>query len=282
MIKIIKTGLNTTIQDKGRIGYKNIGVPQSGFMDTEAAHLANSLVNNPITFPLLEMCLLGCSFKTLQPLTIAITGADMQAKINNVNTTLNTTICLKKNDIVTFSSTINGVYTYIAFSGYLISPIDLGSYAMYSKANLGHSPLKKGDIIKIIKSKEINLNSKVKQKTYSNCITLTCLKGPEFDLFSKKSIDVFFSNTYTISTLSNRMGIRLEGREVSTPQKKEIISSGIVKGTVQITKKGLPIVMMADAPTTGGYLRLINLTEKSCNLLAQVAVNGVVKFNLKK
>lgn len=282
MIELIKTGLNTTIQDNGRLNTKHLGIPQSGFMDVASAQLANLLVNNNPNAPLIEMCLVGCAFKTLKPLSIAVTGADMQFKINSTPKNTNTCYALAKNDVVSFTSTINGVYTYIAFSGEIKTVSDFKSKSMYLKASLGHQAFKKGDVIEIENSKQFKTNAKIKKSEYKSTIELECLPGPEFKLFSKNSISSFLNNTYTISNDSNRMGIRLKGNMIPLPVPNEIISSGIVKGTVQITKAGLPIVMMADAPTTGGYLRIVNLTTKACNQLSQISINNKVKFKLKK
>lgn len=282
-IEIIKPGLYTTIQDKGRFEFQNQGVPVSGFMDVYSAQLANTLVTNNPNLALFEMTMVGIEFKAIESITIAITGANMEPKLNGKSISMNKAIVITKNDIVSFKAVVNGVYTYLAVFGGIKIPNVLNSKSTYAPAKLGGfkgRPLKKGDVIKVSHQNLKPINSKVKVSEFSSNIILDCLKGPEWNCFSEKDKISFFDTVFTINKDCNRIGIRLDGDKVNLPKKDEIISSGIVKGTVQITKAGQPIVMMADAPTTGGYLRLINLTEHSCNQLSQVKIGGKITFKL--
>lgn len=283
-IEIISPGLSTTIQDKGRLGVQNRGIPVSGFMDAAAANLANLLLNNTPNTALLEMTLLGITFKTTEQISIAITGANMQPKVNGKAVSMNKVLNLTKNSIVSLSASINGVYGYISFHQEILVSSVFNSKSTYTPAFLGGYKgrrFKKGDTIQLLNTqKKINPNTKVKRANYDRNVVLECLKGLEWNEFSKKAQYDFLKTTFTISQDSNRIGIRLEGELVNIPTKDEIISSGIVKGTVQITKGGQAIVMMADAPTTGGYLRMINLTEKACCLLAQTPIGGTLTFKL--
>ncbi|MGY5353679.1 5-oxoprolinase subunit C family protein [Wenyingzhuangia sp. IMCC45467] len=283
-IEILSPGLSTTIQDGGRFGYQDKGVPISGFMDVTSAHLANALVTNEFNTGLLEMTMLGVKFKATQEITIAITGADMQPKLNGNPVNMYKAIKVPKDGIVSFKGAISGVYGYVAVLGGLKTPRVLGSKATYTPAKMGGFKgriLQKGDMLPILHNTLNPIKSKVKAPVFLPNATLECVKGPEWDWFSKQSKSAFFDAVFTIGKDSNRMGIRLENSKVTLPEKDEIISSGIIKGTVQITKAGQPIVMMADAPTTGGYVRMVNLTQKSCDILAQVPIGGKVKFVLK-
>lgn len=283
-IEILSSGMSSTLQDGGRFGVQDQGIPISGFMDVGAATLANLLVNNSKNSVLIEMTMLGIKFKAKEDVTIAITGADMQPKVAGVKIKMNKAITIAKNTVVTMSGAKSGVYGYIAVAGEFNAKKDFGSKANYVPAKLGGihgSTLQKGDVLSVINKRVVTKKAKVKYQNYPTNAVLTCLVGPEYYLFSKKSVDVFFNTTFKIHANSNRIGIRLEGNLITLPKKDEIISSGIVKGTVQITKGGQPIVMMADAPTTGGYLRMLNLTEQACNTLAQLPVGGKVRFKLQ-
>lgn len=282
-IEILSSGLSSTLQDAGRLGVQDQGIPVSGFMDTNAASTANLLVNNPANMVLIEMTLLGIKFKACENMTIAITGADMQPRIGNEKVKMYKAVKILKGTVVRLAGVKTGVYGYLAVSGGFDVVKEFDSKATYVPAKLGGwqgRALQKGDVVPIHHQYLEQRISKVKAVVYSNNVTLSCLPGPEWSLFSKESQQAFLTTSFNVHKNSNRMGVRLEGNLVSMPLKDEIISSGIVKGTVQITKGGQPIVMMADAPTTGGYLRMVNLTEQACNTLAQVAIGGKVRFVL--
>lgn len=280
-LKVLKPGLYVTIQDKGRLGFQDKGIPKSGFMDVKSANLANMLVNNKPGDSLIEMGLLGATFKVLKDINIAVCGAEMNAKIDDELIETNKLFFVKKGSVLKFSNATNGIYTYLAISGGLKLNKYLGSTATYIPAEIGGLKgqiLKKNDVINTYISKRVLSNSKIKKTPFKNQIILTCLKGPEYHQFPDKALELFKTTQYVVSKDCNRIGIRLEGSPLTFANKSEIISSGIVKGTIQITKGGLPIIMMSDAPTTGGYMRIANLTVDACNKLSQVAVGGIVKF----
>ena len=284
-IEVLHPGLSTTIQDYGRVGFQNKGIPVSGFMDVTAANLANTLVTNPPNTCLLEMTIVGIKFKAIQEITIAITGADMQPTLNGKPMSMYKAVSIPKDGIVSLKGAIHGVYGYIAIFGGFKIPKVFDSKSTYLPAKLGGfkgRALKKGDLLPVLHQTLTAVNSKIKAPDYMLSGQLECTQGPEWDWFSKESRAGFFDAVFTVSKDCNRIGIRLNDSKVTLPEKNEIISSGIVKGTVQITKSGQPIVMMADAPTTGGYVRLVNLTNKACDVLAQIAVGGKVQFVLKK
>ena len=283
-IEILSPGLNTTIQDGGRLGFQDKGIPVSGFMDVTSAQLANTLVTNELNTAVIEMTLLGIKFKATQAITIAITGADMQPKLNGESITMYKAVEIPKDGIVSLKGASFGVYGYIAVLGGFKIPRVLESKSTYVPAKLGGFKgrvLQKGDLLPVLHNTLKPVKSKVKAPDFLPSAQLICLKGPEWDWFSQESKTAFLNTIFTIGKDSNRIGIRLEGNKIVLPKKDEIISSGIIKGTVQITKAGDPIIMMADAPTTGGYLRMVNLTQKSCDLLAQVPIGGKVQFILK-
>lgn len=283
-IEILNPGLSTTVQDGGRFGFQDKGIPVSGFMDITSAQLANILVTNELNTSVIEMALLGIKFKATQAITIAITGADMQPKLNGESISMYKAVEIPKDGIVAFKGASSGVYGYIAVLGGLKIPRVLGSKSTYVPAKLGGFKgrvLQKGDLLPVLHKTLKPIKSKVKAPDFLPSAQLLCVKGPEWDLFSTISKAAFFDSIFTIGKDANRIGIRLEGSKVTLPEKDEIISSGIIKGTVQITKAGQRIVMMADAPTTGGYVRLVNLTQKSCDALSQLPIGGKVQFILK-
>ena len=282
-LKVVKAGMFTTIQDGGRVGIQQYGVPVCGFMDTESAHLANLLVGNVATEALIECTLLGPTFEVLQDTVIAITGADMLATIDGTVVEMNKPIRVKTNQKISLGSAKEGLRTYMAIAGGINTTLVFNSKSTYTYGNFGGlkgRALKKGDVIDVLYKEHIGGDfGKVKRSPILKNIQLNCFKGPEFELFSELEIQKLITSTYKVSQNSNRMGIRLEGKTLELGEQKEIISSAIVKGTVQITSSGQPIVMMADAPTTGGYLRIANLDLNSINKLAQASFSTRIRFS---
>ncbi|MGY5351049.1 5-oxoprolinase subunit C family protein [Wenyingzhuangia sp. IMCC45533] len=284
-LEVLKPGLLTSIQDGGRKGFQDRGIPRSGFMDAQSAKLANVLANNHPTASLIEMGLVGATYKVLKDICIAVYGANMNAFIDDVPLIIGKLISVKTGAIIKFSQSTNGVYGYLAISGGIDLDNYLASTSTYVPAKIGglHGHLlQKGDVIKTKTAHCENLTTvgRLKPVLYSNDVLLKCMKGPEYDSFSNEDLNAFFSNEFTVSKDTNRIGIRLEGPTLNLDYQSEIISSGIVKGTVQITKGGQPIIMMSDAHTTGGYMRIANLTVEACHNLSQIAIGGKVFFEL--
>lgn len=280
---VLKPGLHTTIQDYGRIGVQNLGIPVSGFMDVASAQIANRLVDNSKKTALIECCQLGCDLQATMPMSIAFYGADMPLLINGKKQKQGKVLQLKTDDVLSIGYAKSGVYGYLAIAGEIDVPEYLNSKSTYTIAKLGGFKgrvLKKGDVLAVRPKILESINSKVKQQVFSNQFILSVLKGPEWDDLPKKGQEQLLCNEFKISKDTNRIGYRLLGDAIAFELKKEIISSSMIKGTVQITSSGQPIIMMSDAPTVGGYLRVLNLTLLSCDQLAQAVVGTSLKFEL--
>ncbi|KXX68544.1 biotin-dependent carboxyltransferase family protein [Flammeovirga sp. SJP92] len=279
--EIIKGGLMTTIQDGGRYGVQDQGIPVSGFMDESSAQIANSLVGNTPNSALLECCQVGCTIKANTEFSVAFYGAHMELKLNNHIVSQGKIITLTTDDVLSIGFAQKGLYGYLAICGQLDIPKTYDSCATYLPAKFGGfkgRKLEKGDSISIINPNILtNSFSVIKPQSFPQQVVLETLPGPEWDKLPSESQKQLLSSTYTIGKNINRIGYRLEGDSIPLGNKKEIISSGMVKGTMQITSAGIPIIMMADAPTSGGYLRVLNLTERACDQLAQMQT-GKVQF----
>lgn len=282
-IEIIKAGVFTTIQDGGRYDYLDFGVPVSGFMDVYSATIANTLVGNHPEEALLEITTIGPTIRFDVDVSIAITGASMQTTLNDVVIANYKVIQVKKGDLLKMGIAAQGVRAYLAFAGGIDVPEVFGSKATYTYAKIGGfngRALQKGDFVKLNAKIVKEDNHHYKQLIYPNTLKLNCTPGPEWHWFSAAMQQYILSTEFVVGVDSNRMGYRLEGGKVVLPNVKEIISSPIVKGVVQITSSGQPIIMMADAPTTGGYVRMLNVSSVSCNRLAQLPIHGKVRFEM--
>tara|TARA_Y100000739_G_scaffold177569_1_gene155484 strand:- start:1294 stop:2133 length:840 start_codon:yes stop_codon:yes gene_type:complete len=275
MIKVIQTGLFTTIQDGGRHGYRNIGIPTSGFMDQENAWAANIIVDNDREESLFEITLTGPTLIFNGNYVISITGGDFNPLINELPVKMYQPINVKLGDTLKINNTKNGARCYLAISGGIDVKSIFGSKSFFSNISESYY-LRKGDEIKISN----NSNSKILKKNkfkFKLKKSMDVFKGPEFDLLSIKVKKILFKNEFTIRT-NSRMGYNLEEKvQIGI---KSIISSPVMPGTIQLTPSGKMIILHRDCQTTGGYPRILQLNKSSLNHLSQIKSNEKIKFSL--
>ena len=274
MIKVIQPGLFTTIQDGGRHGFRNIGIPTSGFMDQESAWAANELVNNNKDESLLEITLTGATLIFNCNCVISITGGDFNPLINNLPVKMYQSINVRTGDILKLNNTINGARSYIAVSGGLNVKSLFGSKSFFSNISDSYH-LKKGDEIKVSKKSESQILKLDKLKFNLNRF-MKVFRGPEYDLLSTNSKKKLFKNEFTINT-NNRMAYNLE--EKLQVDIKTIISSPVLPGSIQLTPSGKIIILHRDCQTTGGYPRILQLDTNSLNNLSQLKSYDKIKFS---
>ncbi|MDH5365908.1 MAG: biotin-dependent carboxyltransferase family protein [Cyclobacteriaceae bacterium] len=280
MIRILKKGLHTSIQDLGRKGYRNYGIPISGAMDSNSAILSNIILGNKEVDAVMEITFQGPEIQFLSATRIAITGAIYSPTKNKKPLEMNKSISIQKGDIINFGAPKSGVRSYLAISGGFQTELVYGSRSYYEGVT------KKG----IIENKdEIPFNSSFKvglsqydvhklcYSSISNSQTLKVDKGPEFELLNKNQQHDLLSNTFSLG-INNRMAYQIQ--ELIPNQLKSIISSAVLPGTVQLTPSGKMILLMRDCQTTGGYPRILQLTEQSINFLAQKIQHEKVNFEL--
>ena len=275
MIKVIQTGLFTTIQDGGRYGYRNIGIPTSGFMDQENAWAANKIVDNDREECLFEITLTGPTLIFNGNYVISITGGDFNPLINELPVKMYQPINVKLGDTLKINNTKNGARCYLAISGGIDVKSIFGSKSFYSNISESYY-LRKGDEIKISNNSKSKILKKNKLKFKLNK-SMNVFKGPEFDLLSTKVKKRLFKNEFTIRT-NSRMAYNLE--EKVQIEVKSIISSPVMPGTVQLTPSGKMIILHRDCQTTGGYPRILQLNKSSLNHLSQIKSNEKIKFSL--
>lgn len=280
MIEVITSGFYTTIQDLGRYGFHEYGVPYSGVMDAMSAKMANALLANHKNDAVIEITMTGPTLKFKSDTNISITGANMSPKINNNAISLNHNISIMAGDILSFGKLAYGFRSYLAVSGGFQTEAIMTSRSMYHGITT-QSALKKGDVLPILEFNKTTSasNSTIKiNKTHFNDALLTVYKGPEFDNLSKIQQKQLISQTFTVSKDNNRMAYQLENpvKNKLTP----IITSLVQPGTVQLPPSGQLIVLMRDGQTAGGYPRVLQLTYNAINKLSQKFTGNLIKFQL--
>lgn len=281
-ILILAEGMHSSIQDLGRKGYRSFGVPISGAMDKFSAILANKLLNNDEKLPVLEMTMTGPKIMFEDHTLIVLTGADMSPQINGSPIKMNHVYEVKTSDVLSFGSLISGVRSYLGVKGGFLTENKLKSYSYYDGIT-SQETIHKGDRLRIASydtSLEVT-SSKVKVKSaHFEASKLEVTKGPEFNRLTKMHRELLFSKRFKIGGMNNRMGYQLKNKFPGLKD-SEIITSTTIPGTVQLTPSGTLIILMRDCPTTGGYPRILQLTDIAINQLAQKKENDVFKFDLE-
>jgi biotin-dependent carboxylase-like uncharacterized protein len=275
MIKFISKGLYTTIQDDGRFGYRNIGVPSSGYMDRESAQTANLIIDNPINNPVIEATLIGPTIKFEKSTFICITGSDFNPMLNESRISLYTPVKVNKGDILKINNSSFGSRCYISIKGGIKVDKVLGSKSYYPQIS-DSSIIEKGDEFKF-ETNNSEPNYKLINQKFELNKNLKVFKGPEFNSLNKGSINKIIDQEFSIG-INNRMAFNL--KEKIQAGTTSIISSPVIPGTVQLTPSGQMIILHRDCQTTGGYPRILQLDEKSLNNLAQLRIGDKIKFEI--
>ena len=277
-LHIVKPGLFTTIQDAGRQGYMAQGIPMNGAMDKKAHQIANLLVDNPDHSPCLEITLIGPEIEFEGQGQIAITGADLSARINGQLVDLGTTLNITEGDRLIFGKCKQGCRAYLAVRGNWDIPLWLGS-ASASPADLyAYTPqslIKAGATINV-DYEGFTQKKVVQEKKKAEAVRI--MPGPEYQQFSEIQQQFLGQEGFKIGLDANRMGYRLTTDLPDFKPGQEVISSGIIPGTIQVANSGQTIILMADAQTSGGYPRIANVLSDDLGILAQKKPGDVVKF----
>jgi len=285
MIKVIKPGMLTTVQDSGRWGYQAYGMPVAGVMDSYAYRVANMLAANSCNAAVLEMTMLGGTFYFEEDTWAAICGADMEATLNGVKIQNWSRFFVPHGSELAFSYGTQGCRSYLAVHGGIAVPEMLGSRSTYTRGGIGGFKgrgLQAGDELLIGEGDNSLYCSSVLPAEfvpkYTDIVKLRVMLGPQDDLFTAKGIEILFNESYQISNEADRMGYRLNGPKIEHVSKPDIISDALCQGAIQVPGHGMPIVMMADRATTGGYAKIGTVISVDLTKLAQAKPGDVVRF----
>lgn len=285
-ITILNPGLLTTVQDFGRIGYQQFGVPVSGVVDPRAMSIANILVDNPEDEAVLECTMLGPQIRFNAPNAIAITGGDLGPTIDNQPIPNYAAIRVEAGQVLRFAGLRSGCRAYIAFAGGLdIAPV-MGSRSTYMKAKIGGvegRKLQKDDVIKFRKPnpdlRGLNIRHISPEFVPRLEYKIRVVLGPQDGMFTEHGIETFLSESYVVTPEFDRMGCRLDGEIIEHKgESGDIISDGIAFGAIQVPTAGKPIIMLSDRQTTGGYTKIANVISADFRILAQLKAGDRVRF----
>jgi antagonist of KipI len=292
-LRIIKSGIQDTVQDMGRHGYQHLGINPGGAMDKLAAQLANILVGNELDEAVIEMHFPASAFFFEQPSLIAISGAEFSATVNGEEIPCLRPVLVSKYSILQFHGIQKGARAYLAVHGGLDVPAWLNSRSTHLKAGAGGymgRTLQKDDEIRF--RKPFDLCSVLGKKEFevlpwktdgnwgddNNLKEILVIAGHEWNRLKTESKEKFFDQAYLITNQSDRMGYRLKSGTLETTDNEELLSSAVSFGTVQLLPDGQLIVLMADHQTTGGYPRIAHVISAHHSRLAQMMTADLFIF----
>jgi biotin-dependent carboxylase-like uncharacterized protein len=296
-IEVIKAGVLCLFQDGGRHGFQKLGVPVCGPMDESAHRLANLLVGNDGDAAALEITLLGPKLRFTSPACVALTGADLGARLDGRPLALNRPLVVQAGQVLDFTGGRAGMRGYLSLhGGFDLDPV-LDSCSTYLKGGLGGlrgRALNAGDVIesKSALPADPRFLREAGRRLWDIQLylparlglvrreTLRVVKGPHWDLFSEQSARDFVTSGFRISPQSDRMGYRISGPRLAVKKPTQILSEATAFGAVEVPHGGDPIVLMADRQTMGGYPKIAYVVSADLPSLAQSRPGEQVHFNL--
>ena len=278
--KVVKSSFLSTVQDYGRLNHGEHGMSQSGVMDEHAFCWANHLLNNHFNDAVIEITFGGLQLEAQADTFIAVTGADLDFKINDETAQMWHGLQIHKGDVLSWGNPKIGVRAYLAVKGGLDTSVLFDSRSVNLREHIG-AKLAEGDELSYKGFNETTYRFIPPQyiPNYNQDITLRLLPTYQFNEFSINQRDLFFNQNYTITNANDRTGCRLSGAPISI-KKEQMISEGISYGCVEIATDGLPIILLKDAPSIGGYPKIGTVFSLDLARLAQRQPNTKLRFEL--
>ncbi|MCG7230022.1 5-oxoprolinase/urea amidolyase family protein [Corynebacterium minutissimum] len=289
-MEVLDAGLLTLFQDQGRPGRGNLGVTPSGAADQAAAATANVAVGNPRGATVLEN-IGGIRLRALTDAVMCVTGAQSRVLLDDMPVALARPVLVTAGSTVTVEPATVGLRNYIAIRGGIVADAELGSASTDMLSGLGPQPVRLGDVIGVLPrstamtdaqlANPLRVGSGAQGQTQG---VLRCVLGPRDDWFTPDSLNVFVSTEWTVTSQSNRVGVRLVGPSddsgLERSREGELPSEGMVAGSVQVPPSGEPVIFLRDHAVTGGYPVIATVLEEDIDIAAQLPPGATVRFEL--
>jgi len=286
-LEILSPGPLTTVQDPGRYGFGRYGVPPSGALDSFSLRVANLLVGNPETEAGIEITLMGLKVRVLTDLVIALCGGDLQPYLNDKPLDMWRSQMVRKGDTLFLKAPRTGCRAYLAIGGGIsLKPVLASKSTNLASKFGGHEgrALRKGDLL-FSAAPERHFQNAEKiftpqgRPSYTGNWALRVLPGPQDQDFPEESKRLFLDSSFTVSTQSDRTGIRLSGPALHRKRDlgDSIISEGIVPGAIQVPGDGQPLILLVET-VTGGYRKIATVISADLSLLGQIKPGEQVRF----
>jgi allophanate hydrolase len=286
-LEVITPGLHTTVQDLGRFGYQDVGVPASGPLDRISLRLANALVGNPPGTPALEMLVQGPSMKVLaESVRLALVGCSANIAVCSAEGRVipaGKSARLTAGEVFRIGTLGDSLCAYLAIEGGPDIPPILGSASTYVRGGIGGLQgrrLQKNDIVPLKFARAGLRDEHALPRPFDPGFDqpIRVVLGPQADYFTDNGVKTFLSSTYTVSPQSDRMGFRLEGPTIEHSKGYNIVSDGVVSGSIQVPGSGRPIILMVDNQTTGGYPKIATVISADLPIVGRRRPGRPIRF----
>jgi antagonist of KipI len=285
-LEIINPGMQTTVQDAGRIGFQRFGVSVSGAADRYSFQTGNRLIGNEENAPAIEVAMGGLQVKFNGDSTFALTGADCFAELDGIRVGTNLTYEARDGSILTFGFAQQALRAYLCIAGGIDVTQTLDSASTHVASEIGGyegRAVIAGDLLSlgapgsVVPIGSTDVNYEIPAALGS--VTVRAVLGPQDDQFSEEGIKTFFDSKYVVTDQSNRQGVRLDGAEIESKDGRyDIVSDAVMNGSVQIPGDGKPIVLLADRQTTGGYAKIATVISIDLPKLGQLRPGDELSF----
>lgn len=281
-LTVLEPGARTTFQDLGRPGHAHLGVPVSGAGDRASLMLANRLVGNPEGAAALETTLSGPRLRAERALTVALTGAPVDAELDGRPVAMNAPVAVAAGAILTVGTARSGLRTYVAVRGGLAAPVEhFGSASADQLSGLGPAPLAAGDRLALaglaLAPPAVDV-APVAPPPAAPVLGVTL--GPREDWFAPDALTSLLDAPFTVAPQLDRIGVRLRGPELPWRRRHELRSEAVVPGAIQVPPSGDPILLLFDHPTTGGYPVIATVAEADLAVAAQLRPGQRLQFRV--
>jgi len=298
MIEVLKPGLLTTVQDLGRPGYQQYGIVVGGALDAMSARVANLILGNEENAAVLEMAQTGPSLFFGTEALVAWCGADFEARLGDQVLLRDRPVRVAAGETIAFGFARNGLRAWLAIAGGIDVPLVMGSRSTYRRAGIGGyqgRPLVAGDTLRTgaLPERAEQLMASLQKAGHgatgwtvrpeilgrpAAAGTVRAMIGPEWPWFTAAAQEAFFSADWLATKEADRMGVRLQGPRLALQNAREMISSSVNAGIVQVPAAGQPIVLLPSRQSMGGYPRLAAVATVDLGRLTQLRPGDTVRF----
>jgi antagonist of KipI len=283
MIRVVKPGFFTTVQDRGRYGYVHLGISPAGAADALSLRIANRLVGNEEYAPGLEMTLLGATLEFDQAAVIAVSGATCECKVDDTVMPANEVIEAAAGSALRCGSTTDGARCYLAVRGGFEVPLIMGSASTDIRGRFGGVKgrrLQAGDVLQIRHS-EMRATRRMRAGALDSLRRegpIRVTRGSQHDWFGAETYAKFLATHYAVSEQSDRAGLRLKGEAIMPREQRQLLTDGIPLGAIQVPQDGQPILLFVDQQTTGGYPKIANVIAADMHRVGQLRPRDKIRF----
>ncbi len=277
-LRVIDCGSGTTVQDRGRFGLRRYGVSTSGTMDIESAALANALTGNLPEMACVEIQMAGGRFVVEDGhAVLALSGPGCKLLIGGNAVPDGCSARSESGDVIEVGPVRGGVFAYLAVGGGFDLPEMMGSLSVHRRSGIGGRALAPGDLLPLKAPECGKLSRSAPAAVPTGPIRLVL--GPQHDHFAAEALELLSGSSFVVRPDSDRMAYRLDGPPLLHKGEANIVSDGVLAGSIQVPGDGIPTILLRDCQTTGGYPKIATVISADLGRLAQVAPGGIVQFS---